>query len=69
MIKMSNPYNFTQGNDIIGIGIGNESFQDMTYTFTVNLELITIILIIIMFCEIARTAFLFLRYIGLIKKD
>lgn len=66
---MTNPYNFTQGNDIIGTGIGNQSFQDMTYTFTVNLELITIILIIIMICEIARTAFLFLRYTGLIKKE
>ena len=64
---MTDPYNFTQGNDIIGVGIGNESFQDMTYTFTINLELITAILIIIMLCQIAQTGYIFLRHIGLIK--
>lgn len=64
---MTDPYNFTQGNDIIGVGIGNQSFQDMSYTFTVNLELITVILIIIMLCQIAQTGFLFLRTIGWLK--
>lgn len=64
----NNSYNFTKGNEVIGISIDNAN-KVIDYNFLIDLELITIILIIIMFCEIARTTFLFLRYIGLIKRD
>lgn len=62
---MPNSYNFTQGNDIIGTEIrcANQS----CYNLTIDLELITEILIIIMLCLIVQTGYIFLRHIGLIK--
>lgn len=62
---MPNSYNFTQGNDIIGTETrcANES----CYFLTIDLELITEILIVIMICLLVQTGYIFLRHIGLIK--
>ena len=62
---MTNSYNFTQGNDIIGTEM--RCFNESCYNFTIDLELITEILIIIMLCQIAQIGYIFLRHIGLIR--
>lgn len=62
---MSN-YNFTNGTNIIGSDIHTNT--SAIYDFSIDLELIHVILIIIMLCQIAQTSYIFLRFMGLIKK-
>ena len=60
-------YNFTNGSEINGLCYNITSNCD-GYKFWIDLELITVLLIIIMICLVAQTAYVFLSHIGLIKR-
>lgn len=64
---MMSSYNFTEGYNFTGTSIINPITNATEYSFTSDLELITIILIVIMLCQLFRTSYLFLSHIGLIK--
>ena len=60
-----NNYNFTEWYNITGSAIHTNSTS--IYNFTIDLELITILLIIIMLCQLFLVGYIFLSHIGLIK--
>lgn len=65
MRQVSN-YNFTNGSEMLGVS--TITAGDAIYSFTIDLELIHILLIVIMLCQLAQTGYIFLRHTGLIKK-
>lgn len=59
-------YNFTNGSSIIGTGAHTNTSS--IYDFSIDLELITMLLTIIMLCQISIMSYIFLTHIGLIKR-
>lgn len=66
MTNFSEPYNFTKGNEVVGSA--THTNISSLYDFSIDLELITCILIVIMICLIVQTSYIFLSHIGLIKR-
>jgi len=70
MYNFSVSLNFTEGSEIVGIsqtGQGAGAVESI-YSFSIDLQLITALLIVIMLCQIAQTGYIFIRHLGWLDK-